>query len=332
MTITPSAPYDCSAGSDDDADVLPCFENGPQWWQIGRQVGWSLAFWCVAVTVSPLMRHIWNTHCDPTPLWVQKFIGTKYRMAHNVNVEAALCFAQFMGSGCVVCLWIFKSYDTDHDYKTYAIELICVIACILHACFDSIKFSFSWKHALSFSVFLDCLTLPPLVMQKWGAWAGGSWLTLAYLRVFQAYKSVHKLVEINCFDSLLDNFVQECILAVLQCLVVVFAIAGTLFVMEGLGDIDGFSDSFVDSGMGEISFLQMVYFSFVTISTVKLHLVLFLLFSRKNRYCFLCVPLSLFHTHNISMNGNTLTRLDLGIFLLKQYSVEHLSSSLSWVV
>jgi hypothetical protein len=37
-----------------------------------------------------------------------------------------------------------------------------------------------------------------------------------------------------------------------------------------LGDIVGFSDQFFDSGMGGISFFQMIYFTFVTISTVLL--------------------------------------------------------------
>jgi voltage-gated potassium channel len=49
---------------------------------------------------------------------------------------------------------------------------------------------------------------------------------------------------------------------------VIFTIAGTMLVLEGLGDIEGFSDEFMGSGMGAISFFQMIYFSFMTISTV----------------------------------------------------------------
>lgn len=41
-----------------------------------------------------------------------------------------------------------------------------------------------------------------------------------------------------------------------------------MLVLEGLGDIHGFADRFMGSGMGRISFFQMIYFSFMTISTV----------------------------------------------------------------
>ena len=46
----------------------------------------------------------------------------------------------------------------------------------------------------------------------------------------------------------------------------IFVIAGTMFVLEGLGDNQGFTDSFAEAGMGGISFFQMVYFSCITIS------------------------------------------------------------------
>lgn len=49
---------------------------------------------------------------------------------------------------------------------------------------------------------------------------------------------------------------------------VVFSIAGTMWILEGLGDLEGYADHYMLSGMGEISFFQMVYFTFMTISTV----------------------------------------------------------------
>jgi len=49
---------------------------------------------------------------------------------------------------------------------------------------------------------------------------------------------------------------------------VVFSIAGTMWILEGLGDVEGYADQYMIAGMGEISFFQMVYFTFMTISTV----------------------------------------------------------------
>lgn len=221
------------------------------------------------------MRKIWKSYVDGynngiQPQWIQDYVGTKYRPQHNTRVEAIICIAQFFGSAFIVFFWILKSYDPpENKYATFPYEVLCVILCLLNMFFERIHRAFSWRHALNLTVVLDCLTLPPILMQTSGVWAGGNWLTLAYLRVYQVYKPMARLVELNYFDNFLSNFIQECILSTLECLVVVFAIAGTFFVLEGLGDIEGFSDSFVDSGMGGISFFQMVYFSFVTISTVS---------------------------------------------------------------
>jgi hypothetical protein len=38
---------------------------------------------------------------------------------------------------------------------------------------------------------------------------------------------------------------------------VVYTIAGTIWVLEGLGDITGFTDRFMPAGMGGISFFQV---------------------------------------------------------------------------
>jgi hypothetical protein len=274
MSIVTSEPFDCASGADDDTilEILPCVEKGPQWWQIGRQVAWSFAVWFILVASSPAIGMFWNYICDGIhPFWVQEYVGTRYRNAHNLRVEQVLCFAQFFGSLFSVWMWVIKSYSIHNatvSDEIYAIEMGCVLLSFSHTLFERVKFDFSMKHALSFAVFLDCLTLPPLIMQKSGPWAGGSWLTLGYLRAYHCLTPIMRLVELDFFEWMLSDFTQQCIISVLECIVVVFSIAGTFYVMESLGDIKGFSDQFIDAGMGEISFFQMVYFTFVTISTV----------------------------------------------------------------
>jgi hypothetical protein len=271
--IKESEPYDCSIINDDDAQILPCLYGGPQWWQIGRQVAWSFGFWFLLVVSSPACKKLWKYWCNGThPVWVQRYVGSEYRPAQNLKVEAVLCFAQVFGSLCSVWIWVIKSYSLRGDVsdQLYALEVLFVLLSLAHTLFERIKFSFSVKHALSFTVFLDCLTLPPIVMQRSGPWAGGSWLTLAYLRAYHCWSPIKRMTELDLFDAFLSNFMQQCILAVLECCLVVFSLSGTLWIMEALGDIEGFTDQFFDSGMGNISFFQMIYFTFVTISTVSL--------------------------------------------------------------
>jgi len=274
MALSESRPFDCSLidENDDDLNLIPCEHNGPQWKQIGVQVLWSVGIWFILIISSPFLSSFWKKYSNNQvcPYWVQQYVGTKYRNAHDYRIEVAVCFADGFGSFILLVIWIQKSYEI-HKHENldhYVIEVICVLFCSTHVCFQRIKHNFGIQNAFSLVMFLNCLTLPPLIMQPFGEWSGGSWLTLGYFRAFHWHATMKRLVELNVYDQILSNFAQQCLIAVLECLVVVFFISGTLYVMEGLGDIEGFSDQFIDSGMGEISFFQMVYFSFVTISTV----------------------------------------------------------------
>jgi hypothetical protein len=270
--IETSVPYDCSVIGPDSA--LPCMEGGPQWWQLGRQIAWSLFVWGIVIVLSPMVSWIYFKKVYPRPgvppPWIQQHVGTEFRNAKNLSLENWLCLAEFFASMTLVCVWVKQSYAQQTIKESeYRLEFACVVICFLHALFERMKHGFSVRHALSFSIFLDCLTMPPIITQGNGAWAGGSWLTLGYLRTYHCWTPMKRLVQTNFFDHLLSDFIQECVLAILECMLVVFSIAGTLWVMEAMGDIEGFADQFVDSGMGGISFFQMVYFSFVTISTVS---------------------------------------------------------------
>lgn len=45
-------------------------------------------------------------------------------------------------------------------------------------------------------------------------------------------------------------------------------ISCTTFVLEALGDVPGFEDSFIDTAMGSVSFFQSCYYAFMLMSTV----------------------------------------------------------------
>jgi hypothetical protein len=270
--IERSSPYHCDEL--EDFDVLPCMDDGPQWWQLGRQVAWSLFVWGVVIVLSPIVSWIWRNYFflrrGVPPRWAQRHVGSEFRSAKNLDLENGLCIAQFFSSMTLVWIWVKQSYSQrEISLPEYRVQFFCVGICFIHALFERMKYGFSVRHALSFSIFLDCLTLPPIITQGSGAWAGGSWLTLAYLRTYQCWTPMKRLLQTNFFDHVLSDFIQECVVAILECILVVFSIAGTLWVMEAMGDIEGFADQFTDSGMGKISFFQMVYFSFITISTVS---------------------------------------------------------------
>jgi hypothetical protein len=61
---------------------------------------------------------------------------------------------------------------------------------------------------------------------------------------------------------------QALLIHLFDFIVCVTVIACTMFVFEGLGDIQNFQDRFVSSGMGDISFFQLCYFAMTTMTTV----------------------------------------------------------------
>ena len=69
-------------------------------------------------------------------------------------------------------------------------------------------------------------------------------------------------------DAYMSEFNQAASIAAAKMLVVINNIAAGFFILEGLGDLPFLHDHYLESGMGEISPLQMFYFTFTTISTV----------------------------------------------------------------
>jgi hypothetical protein len=71
----------------------------------------------------------------------------------------------------------------------------------------------------------------------------------------------------GALDSLSDTR-RRAVVVGLRFMALIVCFAGLLFTLEALGDIAGLNDIFIDAEMGSISFYQMCYFIFVTISTV----------------------------------------------------------------
>jgi len=64
-----------------------------------------------------------------------------------------------------------------------------------------------------------------------------------------------------------------------------------MWVLEGLGDVEGWADEYIHSAMGGISFFQMIYFTFITISTVGGRLLLTLSISTSDFPASLVFPI-----------------------------------------
>jgi hypothetical protein len=109
---------------------------------------------------------------------------------------------------------------------------------------------FSPRAALAKDCLLDCFTAVPLALQ------GGAvpcWLSLAFLRSLAVLWSYERLPGLMLAGSELSKRLLTTFLR-LATLICVFA--GTMFVLEFLGNIPRVHDNFVLAEMGEISFHQ----------------------------------------------------------------------------
>jgi hypothetical protein len=229
--------------------------------------------WVIFVACSVPLERWWRRvrshqpEGSPPP-WARRFVGELSHAAEEPRLEQALEWGQLGASTILVATFILKTYDSTLPWL-FGLEVACSTICGLHGVFAFARAGFTRSHAFSLLPLLDCFTLPATFLQHASkALGGGSWLTLNYLRTFHQLGSLRRLRKLGILEHINSDFTIEVAFAGFELLEVILTIAGTMWILEALGDITDFEDKFQASGMGEISFFAMVYFTFVTISTL----------------------------------------------------------------
>jgi hypothetical protein len=186
----------------------------------------------------------------------QHYAGTQTTPAMDRRLDVALRVVQLVSSSTIVCVWIYKSYSITLYDSLFALDMVACVGCVAHLSFRIIQNGFSSSYILSREVVLDCFTITPLLLQKAGAHFGGTFVTLSYLRVYRVLISFAELATDGVLEPYLSDMSTAVVNKIIEFLAVTFAIAGTFWILEGLGDFPFLYDSYINSGMGEISFLQ----------------------------------------------------------------------------
>ena len=118
---------------------------------------------------------------------------------------------------------------------------------------------------------LDVITVVPLVLQS-GLGCGmvcpsASWISLSHLRAVRVYLIWGEIESSGALHNV-EEFTRAIVLSIVKFFALIILFAGTMYIFEILGDIEGFQDKWVDTNMGYVSFFSMVYYIIVTISTV----------------------------------------------------------------
>lgn len=177
-----------------------------------------------------------------------------------------LNLVQYCLSTVVVGMWISKSYTLERPTR---VEKFVGIACcayfLLHGVLELFRNEFRISVAYKASTVADVLSCTSLAMALIHQ---DGWLSLAYFRVFNAHLSLDRIVRSTQF---LTDFQAACLKTLSKFVTLMTISASTMLLVETLGDVYIFDEASLrthnEKGK-EISFFIMLYYSFVTISTV----------------------------------------------------------------
>jgi hypothetical protein len=261
MSIEAGKPYSCADYHDSELVLLTC-HHSVSWAKLGLVQLWSLLAWLCMITFAYFASKWWNRGgIHNQPVWAVHYVGTRTTEPVDVRPDALFRAGQLVCSTLTVFIWIQKSYlmRGESNYH-FGLEIACCCFFICHHIFSLLRNGFSTSYETSFEGWLDCFTITPMLLQRAHPRFGGTWLTISYLRVYRIWTAFTKLGKAGVLEPWLSDFNIVLITKIIECFCVIATIGGTMWIFEGLGDIPGFFDTYIDSGMGEISFFQSTVF------------------------------------------------------------------------
>ena len=249
-------------------DLFSCI-GGLTWEILGSQLQWSIIAWAglVVVCYSGTPFRLWlQLGCrrrkgDSLAMaWKMKWFGDGETLPLKPHFDAILRSLQGMCSCVTVVLWVTKTYKRAVPGWLHGIDCGCCVVYLAHLLSALIRSNFAPAYAWGWEAAIDAFTVPPLILERSGGNLGGAWLTLAFLRVLRVRTAFMRLAKSGVFETLMTETGIAVMIKILEFVSVIIIMAGSLLIIESLGDIPGFADSFFLTDLGdEISFVQMCY-------------------------------------------------------------------------
>lgn len=283
MTSTSSIDYVEVSIVDAKCEVLEQFDRltsarceGATWQQLGLQLRLSLAVWLSFLMLLCVGRGVWLRKIQAMPRrrqWATYWLGTATRPPVDDRLEVSLCVLQCVCSSATVASWVTVSYERTVRPRTHILHTVCSVVFVAHILFDVTRRGLDPRLALSWEAALDTLTLPPLLLRDgvrlYNMRYRATWLNLTYFRVVPALRMFERFVETTTVQRNVSPSVAITAAKLVELVAVIVVLSATMLIVEALGDINSnLADSFFAADGGPVSFLQMCYFTFTTISTV----------------------------------------------------------------
>lgn len=227
----------------------------------------------ISVPVMTLFKFIYNLTRDSAAgqFCISYLIGTlEAPKVVYPQFLVLLCFCQICFSLTHLAFWVKRSSPPHEESPEIAImELIFCCFYALHYLVKCIHAEFRLRQCWKPHSIIDILTIIPLVVRYDANLEPVElpWLSLSFLRAWNAYHAFEHIERLGVAERI-SEFVHAILQTILRTVALIVIMAGTVFTLEVLGEIEGFDPNPVTTDMGDLSFVQMCYWIMTTISTV----------------------------------------------------------------
>eukprot|EP00931_Biecheleriopsis_adriatica_P073296 TRINITY_DN4760_c0_g1_i6.p1 TRINITY_DN4760_c0_g1~~TRINITY_DN4760_c0_g1_i6.p1 ORF type:complete len:1250 (+),score=172.90 TRINITY_DN4760_c0_g1_i6:109-3858(+) len=202
-----------------------------------------------------------------------RIVGVQGKEAQRSScgrICAVVCyFVQFFATCYLLFAWVTNVYRRYVSEIMRQTSLACAFVTLVLWLLSRLRQEFRVSGVWGLSSLIDCLTIVPCIRTYiLGVEKETNWLTLHYLRFYFLLHTLFQIRESGMLDRT-NMLSQMIVITVLRVLCLVVMIAGTIFILEVLGDPSVMSDSFIETSGGDsVSFFQMLYFTVITLTTV----------------------------------------------------------------
>eukprot|EP00930_Biecheleria_cincta_P034256 TRINITY_DN23688_c0_g1_i1.p1 TRINITY_DN23688_c0_g1~~TRINITY_DN23688_c0_g1_i1.p1 ORF type:complete len:1281 (-),score=241.44 TRINITY_DN23688_c0_g1_i1:26-3793(-) len=201
----------------------------------------------------------------------KRYIGTyDSRELADTRLMLMICFSQVATSLLFTVVWLISVYQRASSPELRSAFFVGSLLDILNWMVHRLQGSFLPASFFEANALIDAVTIVPALRHftKPSCDCDMSWLSFHYLRTFFLLYNYTQIKATGQLDNA-NVLVQMLTSALLEAYCLVWVMAGSVFTLEVLGDPPFMQDSFVYTKGGDsISFLQMVYWIVISISTV----------------------------------------------------------------
>mmetsp|Transcript_44062 Transcript_44062/g.139909 ORF Transcript_44062/g.139909 Transcript_44062/m.139909 type:complete len:1037 (-) Transcript_44062:650-3760(-) len=227
----------------------------------------ALALTVLMSCVMPVLHHLWIRNSRSRLVRkIRRVIGSVDSDKVRYPLVLNSCFLLEMTLSIWFAVqWVLRSYvHTVTESSKTADQILCCFFLVTYLV-NAMRNQFAVTYTLQPTALITLFTVVPTFMRPPDDRA--AWFSFSYLRIANAVNAYEKLEKTGALRDV-SEMKRGYAVTLLRTMVLVVILSGTTFSLEVLGDPAMFVDSPVTTDMGQISFIQMVYWIFTTISTV----------------------------------------------------------------